>query len=113
AAAIQRQEAERSLQQLNGTLELRVQEHTHELRLRAGQLQAMAQQLTHAEQRERERLANVLHDHLQQLLAAANLHVTALGRHRADQGLADGLALVSDLLNQALRSCRNLAVELR
>jgi len=38
---------------------------------RAAQLQVLAAELTQTEHRERRRLAQILHDHLQQLLYAA------------------------------------------
>src|SRR5438034_165145 len=59
----ERKEAEEQLRRLNETLEDRVAQRSAEARQRAAQLQALAGEMTQAEQRERRRLAKVLHDH--------------------------------------------------
>jgi hypothetical protein len=61
------------LQKANATLEKKVEERTQQLRAFTGDL-------TLAEQRERSRLANILHDHLQQVLVAAKFRLMVLGR---------------------------------
>ena len=68
-----RKRAEKALQEANATLEKKVQQRT-------AQLRALAGELTLAEQRERRRLARILHDHLQQLLVAAKFRIAVLGR---------------------------------
>ena len=67
---------------LNETLEQRVAERTAVATRRAAQLQVLASELTRTEHRERRRLAQILHDHLQQLLYAARLSLGTL-RHRS------------------------------
>ena len=47
-----------------------------------GQLRLLASELAQAEQRERDRMAQVLHDHLQQLLVAAKFQVRSLVKFR-------------------------------
>jgi len=79
--AMERKQAERQLKALNETLDKRVAERTATATRRAAQLQALAAQLTQTEHRERHRLAQILHDHLQQLLYAARLNLESL-RHR-------------------------------
>jgi signal transduction histidine kinase len=82
------------------------------LRARARQLGILASQLVEAEQRERRRLARVLHDHVQQLLAAAMMRVQL-----AQQGPGEGvvqrtLSEVEDLLNAAIGAARSLSLDL-
>ena len=87
--AVERKQAEQELKVLNETLEQRVAERTAVATRRAAQLQVLASQLTRTEQRERRRLAQVLHDDLQQLLYAARLNLGALQIH-ASGGIGAG-----------------------
>jgi PAS domain S-box-containing protein len=73
-----RKQAEQQLQELNETLEARVAQRTAEVQDRAGQLQRLAAELVRVEQHERERLARLLHDNIQQLLVAAKYRATTL-----------------------------------
>jgi signal transduction histidine kinase/CheY-like chemotaxis protein len=111
-ATAERQQALDSMQALNQTLEARVADRSAELAVRAGQLRALAAQLTQVEQRERRRLATLLHDHLQQTLVAARLHVDHVRRRDLDETAEEGLTAVGDLLQQAITASRSLAVEL-
>jgi len=81
------------------------------LRERSDQLRALASQLTLAEQRERHRLAKVLHDYLQQLLVAAHLMIDPLDRAE-NEGVRDSAAKVRDLIRQSLEASRSLTGEL-
>jgi PAS domain S-box-containing protein len=91
--AQERRRAEEQLEVLNAAL-----------RRRAEQLRRLAADLTLAEQRERQRLAALLHDHLQQLLAGARFQVKALDAAdgpAARRGLADLDALLVECINAA------------
>jgi PAS domain S-box-containing protein len=93
------------------SLEEKVQERTKELATRADQLRALAGELTLTEQRERRRLANILHDHLQQLLVGAKFGITALSR------TGDGLQRqatkeLEEVIDEAIASSRSLTSEL-
>ncbi len=92
-------------------LERRVRERTSELQKRADQLARMASELTLAEQRERRRLAEVLHDHLQQLLAGARFRLEGLSRGRVKDP-AETAGQVMGLLDEAITASRSLTVEL-
>jgi len=71
----ERKSAEEAMQQLNQSLEQQVEERTRLAESRAGQLQALAAELVEAEERERKRMADILHGDLQQILAGANLQL--------------------------------------
>jgi len=106
-----RKRGEQALERSRDELERRVEQRTAELRERAQQLRQLSSELTLAEQRERRRLAQVLHDHLQQLLVAAKLGLNMLERKTGDE-LAEGIDHATDLIDQAIESSRSLTVEL-
>ena len=111
--AIQRKQAEQQLKALNETLEQRVAERTVVATRRAAQLQALAAELTRTEHRERRRLAQILHDHLQQLLYAARLHLNTLRRHNPDDPpVPETISRIDALLSECIAESRSLTVQL-
>lgn len=82
-----------------------------DLEARAAQLRALAGELTLAEQRERRRIAKVLHDHLQQMLVGARYRVTHLGR-LGDERVRAGAKEIEELLNDCVTASRSLTAEL-
>ena len=78
--AIYRKQAEDALRRAHDELERKVADRTAALAARSEQLRVLASELTLAEQRERRRLARILHDNLQQLLAGASFLLTPLDR---------------------------------
>lgn len=103
--------AEEELSRARDELERRVRERTAELEERAEQLARLTSQLTLTEQRERQRLAEVLHDHLQQLLVAAKfrLEITAC---RVDEAHRERLEQVQELIDESIDASRSLTAEL-
>ena len=81
------------------------------LRRRVDQLAALTSQLTLAEQRERHRLAMVLHDHLQQLLVAATWGLESLGQ-RVSAAERSDLEQIKSILDQSIGATRTLAIDL-
>ena len=108
----ERKRAEEALRHANQCLEERVRERTEELNKRADQLGRLSSQLTMAEQRERKRLAQILHDGLQQYLVAAKLQVGGFIEQAPDAALKLAAAKVEDLLNESVKVSRSLAAEL-
>lgn len=92
-------------------MERRVATRTAELYRRAEQLSRLTSELTIAEQRERRRLAKMVHDHLQQTIAAArvSLDVAARDMPPADQ---KRLERTGALIDEVQRASRDLSVEL-
>jgi PAS domain S-box-containing protein len=123
----ERKRAEEMLRQANERLEEQVQARTRELNLtidrlqrameelthRAGQLQKITLELSQAEDRERRRLAEFLHDDLQQILAAAKFHLSVLGGRIESQPAAlEILAQIRNMLKDAIEKSRSLSHEL-
>jgi PAS domain S-box-containing protein len=107
----ERKRAEEALKKANDELERRVAERTAELAQRAAQLRALAGELTLTEQRERGRLAKILHDHLQQLLVAAKFRTTVLGRG-GDDVVKRATREVEELIDESIAASRSLTAEL-
>ncbi|MBI3117382.1 MAG: CHASE domain-containing protein [Candidatus Hydrogenedentes bacterium] len=102
--------AEAQLKELAGTLERRVQERTAEVERRAAEVKAMAAEVTQAEYRERQRLALVLHDDLQQILVATKLRLA--GALLEGGETAEAANQADELLEQALQVTRTLSSDL-
>ena len=78
----------------------------------AEQLRSLAMELGQTEQRERLRLAHVLHDHLQQLLVGATFAVETLSTHIQGEAGLKTLDEVTETIQQAIHLSRVLTVEL-
>ena len=111
--ATERKEIQDRLEQFTEELEAQVTHRTAELLQSQAQLRALGTELNLAEHRERQRLAEELHDHLQQLLVLGKL---TIGQHKrrgtTDSYSAEVMAKVDDLLSDALNYTRTLVAEL-
>jgi PAS domain S-box-containing protein len=91
----------------------RQQTAIHELQHRTQQLQRLTLELSEAEDRERKRIAEILHDDLQQILAAAKFQLGLLGkRTRNDPAQYKIVEQVDHLLKDAIGRSRSLSHEL-
>ncbi len=108
----ERKQAEQELRDLNATLESKVARRTAELQHRAVQLQKLALELTQAEERERRRIALILHEDLQQQIAGAKFHLNLVrNRAREDRQRTD-VDTVDVMLKEAIEKSRNLSRDL-
>ncbi len=98
---------EKSLKKILGELE----DRTAEIAARNRQLARLTSELTLAEQRERKRLAEILHDHLQQLLAGARLHLEILSG-KVDVESTTAFKTAYDLVTKSIETSRTLSSEL-
>lgn len=100
------------LQQINAELEQRVRERTAVAEDRASQLQVLASRLTTAEHNERRRIAHILHEHFQQLLASAKLSLGVVRRKAPYDSLNEPLRRVEEAIDESIKASRSLTVEL-
>jgi PAS domain S-box-containing protein len=89
------------------------QQAYHELDHRTRQLQHLTLELSQAEDRERKRLAEILHDDLQQILAAAKFHLGILSsRLKGQESLQEMAGQLNEMLREAIEKSRSLSHEL-
>ncbi|MGC1272145.1 MAG: response regulator, partial [Planctomycetaceae bacterium] len=96
------------LKSVNEALAQEIDERTQTVDRRAQQLRLLASELTKAEERERRRLAQMLHDDLQQMLVAARMHISAITPEIAPSRVVELMKHVDDLLDRSIRLSRNL-----
>jgi len=101
------------LREFNAELLQESAAHTLLLERQADQLRLLAHQLTDAEHRERKRIAELIHDHLQQLLIAAKMRVNRIGRGESPEEQSAAAADAEHLIQQAMDMARSLTSELR
>lgn len=109
------QESKDALEALNETLEQKVHARTESLQQRTEEVRQLAARLAVAEQEERSRVAQVLHDDLQQRLYAIQLQLEFLesaGEKGDADAFRDELVNIKKELEHAIRTTRQLNVDL-
>src|SRR6185436_14770022 len=69
-------------------------------------------EISKVEQRERRRLAQILHDHIQQLLVAAKIKLYGIHRAIEAEETLKEVAGLEDLLSEIIEATRSLSVDL-
>ncbi len=100
------------LANLNQTLEQRVAQRSAEAVERAEKLRLLSAELSLAEERERQRIAQVLHDDVQQVLMGARLYLRALGKAKNATERSGMIQEIEKMLEQSFNLTRSLSVEL-
>jgi signal transduction histidine kinase len=105
-------EVEEALRLSREELEQRVRDGTEKIASQGHQMRRLATELTKTEQRERSRLAEVLHGHVQQLLVAINLNIALLQGKTTSPDTVAHLEKIRFLVEDCIKATRILSVEL-
>lgn len=105
--------AEEELQKMNSTLEERVQARTASLVAYQSQLRSLASKLSKAEEKERHRLAEELHDHLGQMLAVLKMNIILLKRNSFTDKVDHDISAILKGVDDALDYTRSLMSDLK
>jgi PAS domain S-box-containing protein len=111
----ERKQMEEAQAQLNERLEEMVGERTTEVRAREAEVRELASQLTVAEHEERHRIAQILHDDLQQLLYSVQLKLALVREPIASGHPEAALRNVSEAekwIGEAVHTAQRLSVDL-
>ena len=108
-----RKQAEETLRYFNEILEQKVAEGVVEAEQRAEALRQLALELSSAEDLERQRIAMILHDDLQQYLAAIRFRLSSLIPDELTfPKIAEQISDVRSLIDESIQKCRDLSHEL-
>lgn len=108
----ERRETETRRLEWTRELERRIGERTKELVHTHDRLRALAHDLTLTEQRERQRIAEELHDYLAQMLVVTRLKIRQADKMISTQPASDVLDEADGLIDQSLTYTRTLVAEL-
>jgi PAS domain S-box-containing protein len=100
------EELEAQLQEQNSRLHDGIARRT----IAEDHVRSITSALNMAEYREREKLAHILHDSLQQTLVSVKFHAMAIGTR--DPGLLESVQEICGLIDEAIRTSRSLTAEL-
>ncbi len=109
-AFVRKRSAEESARAFQAELERQVAERTILAEDRSRQLQTLTRELLEAEERERRRIAELLHDDLQQILASAKLQLQSIGQCTSNDPIL--LKKIDGLLKDSIAKVRSLSHDL-
>jgi signal transduction histidine kinase len=112
AIALRNHRTLESLRELNTTLEGKVAARTAELAQRARQLQKLTLELSQAEERERRRIALLLHEDVQQQIAGAKFHLNIVKGWVTQDGQREVVQRIDRMLREAIEKARGLSHDL-
>lgn len=101
----------RALHDSRAQMERAVEERTRDLAERASQLRSLTGELILSEQKERRRMAKILHDNLQQILVSIKFRVGSL-RRIEDPEIKVAIQETEELTNEAIAATRSVTAEL-
>ena len=87
-------------------------QRTAQLQRRAKQLQKLTLELTQAEERERRRIAVILHEDLQQQIAGAKFHLSLVKGRTKDAQMRAAIEEVDVMLKDTIEQSRSLSRDL-
>jgi PAS domain S-box-containing protein len=108
----ERRKAREALEKNQEELESRVQRRTAQLHVRTRQLRALADELAQAEERERRRIAGLIHEDLQQMLVAALVNMGMLKSRVSDKDSEAEFSQIEGILRDSVQTARSLTAEL-
>ena len=109
----EREQVKQELQDINETLEYRVQERTQSLLSYQDQLRSLASKLSKAEEKERQRLATELHDNLGQMLAVNKMKVDLINKDPLPEETVAEIEEVKEGMAEAISYTRDLMSDLK
>ncbi len=104
----EQKQAREILERSRDDLEHQIAQRTAELHQQAARLQLLVRALATAEQRERRRMAAILHDELQQLLVGVKMQLGMTRSQNHDECAAKSLEEAIRTLDQAIETTRSL-----
>jgi len=108
----ERKKEQALLETLNQTLERRVEARTSEVNRYAEQLKALTERLTRVEEDERQRIADILHEDLQQILVAARMTLNAARQHVKGVQVKEMLSRTDSMIEQSVGLTRSLVQDI-
>ncbi len=103
---------EHTIEKINDLLEQRVRDRTAKIQIQTERMRELANKLGQVEQKERNRLAAVLHDHIQPLVVGARMHLWDIHRKNDLDAIHKTAHKVEGILEETLAELRSLTVDL-